>query len=873
MRYRTIMLLAGLLAGAAGVAAQDAAPAGRKQIRAARIEGRPPSVDGRLEEEVWRSAPVLADFVQKEPVEGAAPSERTEVRFLYDGSALYVGARMYSGDPRSIQAPVGRRDNASQAELLLVSLDTYLDRRTAYTFGVTASGVRLDRYHPSDSEGSFDTSYDPVWEGRAQTDSLGWTAELRIPFSQLRFNAQEAHTWGINLRRSIPSREEEVYWVPVPRSVTAWASRFGDLGGLEGIRPTRRVELTPYLATRATLSTAPAPGDPFRDATEVSARAGGDLKMGLGPNLTLEGTVNPDFGQVELDPAEVNLSAFETFFPERRPFFTEGSQLLQGGGAGFFYSRRIGAPPRGSAPGDFVDRPDATTILGAAKVTGRLPSGLSVGGLTALTAWERARTFDAETGAFGTVEVEPLTGYGVARVQQQFGAAGSTAGVILTGVRRDLSPGEPLARLLNREAYTGAADWNLRFRGGEYSLRGNLGFSYVAGDSLAILRVQQSSARYFQRPDAGYVRVDSSRTSLAGYVAGVGLSRNSGRHWLWQGSLDVFSPGFELNDIGRIGSGDEVFGYGNLRYRETRPGPVFRGYTVGVTTENLWNFGGVRNFSSLRSDASFTWKNYWVNNFTAWVDLPSLRDDLTRGGPLVGTGREWAVINQVLTRASAPTRWNARVYYGENELGDPTYRFSGGVSIRPGPRWQLSVDPNYVRFSIARQYIGVRDGGTAATFGRRYLFSRLDQRTMLVQLRLNYAFTPDLTLEGYAEPFAASARFYDFGELPAARSRGMRIYGTGGTTIEQQPDRSYLVRDGDARITLPYRDFNVRSLRSNLVLRWEWRRGSTLFVVWQQDRSEEERHGRPVGPGSLGDTFGVEGDNLLLIKATYWLGR
>ncbi|HEX8245137.1 MAG TPA: DUF5916 domain-containing protein, partial [Longimicrobium sp.] len=356
------LVLATLLLAPAA-AAQAPSPT-RPEARAVRVSGAPPEIDGHLGDAAWEQAPVITGFRQKVPDEGAPASERTELRILYDDFALYIGARMYSAQPASIQAPVGRRDQGGEADELLVSLDTWLDRRTAWTFGVTAAGVRLDSYHPSDSEEAQDSSFDPVWEAKTRVDSAGWTAEMRIPFSQLRFNPGTSQRWGMNARRVIPARNEESYWVQIPRSVTAWASRFGDLAGLEGIPSTRRIELTPYVAAGLAVPSHPVPGNPFTDESERTLRGGADLKAGLGPNLTFQATVNPDFGQVELDPAEVNLTAFESFFPERRPFFVEGSQLLDGGGQAYFYSRRIGAAPRGPAAATFVDRPDYTAILG-----------------------------------------------------------------------------------------------------------------------------------------------------------------------------------------------------------------------------------------------------------------------------------------------------------------------------------------------------------------------------------------------------------------------------------------------------------------------------------------------------------------------------
>jgi len=868
MRFLVIPLLAALSAPAA---AQDSAPPpARKQARAARIESRPPELDGRLDEAVWQSAPPITDFTQKQPNEGAPPTERTEVRFLYDADALYVGARMFAKDPSKIQAPVSRRDNGIQAEHIWISLDTYLDRRTAYSFGVTAAGTRMDWYHPRDDENATDASFDPVWEARVQRDSLGWTAEMRIPFSQLRFNALPRQTWGLNVDRWIPSTEEDIFWIPIPSKETGWSSRMGELVGIEGIRPTRRLELLPYVASGATFTGDPGVGNPFNDGSTASARAGGDVKMGLGPNLTLQATVNPDFGQVELDPAVVNLSAFETFFPERRPFFTEGSGLLQGGGQPYFYSRRIGQRPRLGVRGDYVDYPEATTILGAAKLTGRLPSGTSVGALAAVTDREFAATYDTATGRFGRVRVAPRTGYAVARTQQEFGRERSTVGVTLTGMHREVETGDPLASLLPRDAVSGGADWNLRFRGGEYEIGGFAGFSHVAGDSTAILRLQRSSARYFQRPDAGHVEVDSSRNALGGYSAGVSVARNSGKHWLWEVFGGAESPGFEINDVGRISTVDGVQGVASLRYRETRPQGPFRRWQWGVSQENEWNFGGVRQFGALRTDAEFTWKNWWRTNHTAWVDFRARNHSLSRGGPLVGTGRSWVTINQLSSSSAARTRWNARLYYGEAEQGGRTYRISGGISVRPGPRWQLSVDPNYLGMTTPRQYVATLPGGPAETFGRRYVFSFVDESQFSLPLRLNYLFTPDLSLELYAQPFAASGRFYGFGELPAAGSRGLREY-TAVTLKETEGDRFYQVRDGAASFTLPYQDFSLRSLRSNAVLRWEWRPGSTLFVVWQQNRASEEPFGDRVAPWSVFESLTAGGNNYLAVKMSYWL--
>jgi hypothetical protein len=860
-------------------AAPASAPAARKEIRAVRVQGRTPAIDGRLDDAAWAAAPVLSDFIQKQPVEGAQPTERTEVRFVYDDAALYVAARMFKNDPASIQAPVSRRDNGNQAEHIWISLDTYLDRRTAYSFGVTAAGTRMDWYHATDNEGDVDLSFDPVWQAEVQRDSLGWTAEMRIPFSQLRFNARAVQTWGLNIDRWNPATQEDVFWIPVPTQQRAWASRFGTLAGIEGIRPSRRAELLPYVASSGSFTASPGAGNPFDDGSSVDARVGADFKMGVGPNLTLEGAVNPDFGQVEADPAQVNLSAYEAYFDERRPFFIEGRQLLAGSGPEYFYSRRIGSiPDRAlsslSPGGDYADWPRNSTILGAAKLTGRLNSGTSVGALAAVTDDAVARGFDIDTREFGRVMVAPRTGYAIGRVQQEFGASQSTAGVLMTAVHRDMNAGSPLADLLHRDAVTGGGDWNLRFKGGEYSVSGYAGFSYVAGDSLALRRTQRSSAHYFQRPDAGHVEY-RSRTSLGGYAGQLAIARNSGRHWLWTASLSGQSPGFEINDAGFAGRADQALGYLNLRYRETQPGRVLRNYDIGVSSENTWNFGGTRTFSALRTDMRFTWKNFWRTTVIGWVDLASQSDALTRGGPLARTGQAWRVMLSGGSPGSRRASVSAQTSLGGGEDGASYLLFYTALSVRPGPRWQASIAPLWRRMTDPRQFVGSLPGGPEATYGRRYTFAAVDQSIFSAATRVNYLFTPDLSLELYVEPFAANARYESFGQLRAPRSGELDALGE-GRLVSRNGEHFFVTdedEDGDGQPdqSLIAQDFNVRSFRSNAVLRWEWRPGSTMYLVWQRDRYSREIFGDNVGIGALGETFGGRGDNFLALKMTYWI--
>jgi hypothetical protein len=831
-----------------------------------------------LDDEVWRRASPAKDFLQVEPVEGAPPTDPMEVRFLYDDDALFVGARMFTRAPSEIQAPLSRRDEGTgQAEHVFVSLDTYLDRRTAYTFGVTAAGARFDHYHADDDRSNTDPGFDPVWEARVGVDEDGWIAELRIPFNQLRFTNTDAQVWGLNIYRLVPGRNEEVYWSLLPRTEEVWASRFGDLHGIAGIRPTRRLELLPYVAGSSTLAGSSEQANPFDAGLNLVGGAGLDMKMGLGPNLTLESTFNPDFGQIEADPAEVNLTAFETFFDERRPFFLEGSQLLAGEAsddseAAYFYSRRIGAPPAESAAGDFVQHPSTTTTLGAGKVTGRLPTGTSIGVLSALTTSESARTYGAQSAAFDRVPVAPWTTYGVGRVQQEFGPAGSTVAFMGTALHRNLAAGDPLASLLTRNAFSASGDSLLRFKGGEYEIGMNMGLSHVAGGAPAIARIQGSSARYFQRPDARHVVYDPSRTSMTGVKGGVTAERRSGRHWLWQAATGFVSPEFEINDVGRLATADEISASAELEYRETQPGRLFRSYAVSLESDRRWNYDGELQEDEVDSSVELIWKNFWSTEFGFDLNLPAHDQRLTRGGPSMATPRGWSTSLQISNRDAAATRGTVDLEYGRNEDGGFAFSIEGDLTVRPAPRWQLSIRPGYEQRVDDQQYVTTLDGGRAETFGRRYVFAFIDRSTISSEVRLNYTFKPDLSLEFYGEPFAASGRYYSFGELAAPGIRARRTYGTQGTEAVVQPDGSLTVTDGASTLTLPNRDFNVLSFRSNLVLRWEWRLGSTLYVVWQRDREESEVRSARVGLGDLFGSLRSPGDNVLAIKTTFWFG-
>jgi hypothetical protein len=784
---------------------------------------------------------------------------------------------MHDTEPHRILDLVTRRDQGGNTDIVLFSFDTYGDRRTAYTFAVTAAGSRSDWYHPRDREYERDHTFDPVWEAATRMDSLGWAVEVRIPFSQLRFNAG-ADEWGLNINRYLPGRQEDLYWVVVPREEPGWSSQMGRLTGLAGVRPRRRLEVSPYVASDVALTSGALvnAADPFASSSEFTGRIGADFKYGLGSNLTLDATINPDFGQVEADPAIVNLSAFETFFPERRPFFTEGANLLSGGSLpGYFYSRRIGAVPHGAAGGDFRDVPDVTTILGATKVAGRLGSGLSIGAIGALTAPETAATYDAASGTFGETRVEPTTGYGVVRVQQEIGANQSTVGLMGTVVTRHFGDDDPTRDVLATNAFTGGGDFNLRLDGGTYEVKGHAGLSYLEGSAEAIAAVQRSSAHYFQRPDQDHVTFDPTRTSLLGGTASVQVEKNGGEHWLWNAGLWGDTPNLELNDLGRLNRADDLQSWAGITYRETDPGTLFRNYRVRLDGRSGWNFGGARTGSGMGLALDGQLASYWSANLRATHDFDAMDDRLTRGGPLMGRAAYQSVSARVSNNFASDVRFGLGLFWGNRNHGDD-YDVSLDVTFEPTSQLRVTLSPGYARNTNRRQFYGFEDRSDERTFGTRYIFSTIEQSELSLPIRMNYAFHPDLSLELWAQPFTASGRFSEFGELPEAAAFDLRTYGTDGTTIDESTDpesggRVYSVTDGADAFTLPDRNFNRLSFRSNLVMRWELRPGSTLFLVWQQDLSESTREGTYVRAGDLLDVFGAPGRNVLALKMSYWL--
>lgn len=849
------------------------------------------SIDGKLSEPAWTTAVPSGDFMQSYPQVGAKPTDPTEVRVLFDDDAIYVGARMFDSRPDSIAAQLARRDAFGiYSDWLHVMIDSYRDRRTAFRFSVNPRGVQKDVLEFDDRNGE-DLNWDAVWEVATNVDSLGWTAEYRIPFSQLRFGGSQKgveRIWGIQVMRDIARRNERDSWSPWKQTDPGFVSNEGDLTGIIDIPTPRRLEVMPYLSAKLTR----APGDPanpFYRSNDTKPSAGADLKYGLPSGLTLTATVNPDFGQVEVDPAVVNLSAYETFFPEKRPFFVEGANIFKigsiNGGPSYgsqqiFYSRRIGRPPQRFANGEFVDSPDASTIIGAGKLTGKVGSW-TIGFLNALTAEESARVVDGSNVETST-PVEPMTNYFVGRIRRDFRGGQTVLGLGGTAVNRDL--GDTVFRnLLRSSADVGSVDFDHKWANRRWQLTGAFSKSLIQGSRAVITNAQQSSARYYQRPDADYLSVDPNANSLSGSSAKLGLNKSG--DWSFSATAKDISPGFEVNDLGFMGRVD----YRNVgaggSYNNTQAGKLLRSYNLFVGTNHAWNHGGDKIWTSFFNQVTLNFTNLW--NFYAGGEYdPSAIDDrLTRGGPL---GRQptqygaWTQINSD-TRKTISYIFNAN-YYGDEKKG---YQkdVSLGFEVRPSSSVRVTVTPNLTLYHNTIQFVrGATDALATSTYGRRYVFSDLYQTTLSATTRVEWTLTPLLSFQLYAQPFASAGRFRNFKELATPGSQSYVRYGQdNGSTITAVSDpttgqtQSYTVDPDGAgaapTFSIGNPDFRTHSLRGNAVVRWEYRAGSALFFVWQQQREDflpfegDFRTGRETRM-----IFGRP-SNVFLVKATYWFAR
>ena len=864
-------------------------------------------IDGLLDETAWSAATPITELTQSSPDEGKPSSQKTELRILYDASAIYIGARMFDSlGARGVHSALARRDqvmtgnNNLTSDKIALVFDTFRDKNSRTWFELNPAGVKGDHQNG-------DASYDPVWEGATRIDSLGWTAEFRIPLSQLRFSRAREQIWGMQVWRTIDRRNEQDMWAFWRNNEYGGPAYFGTLEGIRLNSQPRQVEIVPYATTRSKLERAQ-PGDPFHSNTEMTYRAGGDFKVNLTSNLTLDATVNPDFGQVEVDPAVVNLSVFETTFSEKRPFFVSNSQYFSTGGfscyfcsnassLNFIYTRRIGRSPQLagllSGRSDFMDAADATTILGAGKVTGRTSNGISVGVMDALTNRESARFRPVGSTTDSTLEVEPLSNYFIGRLRKDFRAGSTRIGAITTMVNRDLTNPDQVARLRsNAQAF--GLDLDHHWAGRAYSFNVQSALTHIGGDTAAIRRAQFSSARYYQRPGRTETtdglfstEFDPNRHNLYGYGLYARLAKETG-NWLWETTQNWRSPGFEANDMGVLGRADYKWMLANVVRQWTTPGSWYRSVWTTLGAQQQINYEGDRNDIDYHAYWQATFKNYMNFSFFG-LRHPSYYDErLTRGGPTVihygynlysaffATDSRSRVVSQMQVQYSTPV--------DNGEGGRLSYYPT--VTLKPSSRVLVSLSPSFDHDRTAQQYVtSVADPTTPVGFaGTRYVFGRLEQKTLSMDTRTNVTFTPNLTLELFAQPFLASGKYTNFKEFADVKSRRMNWFGRdNGSTVTTNRDSQtgavtgYTIDpDGGgpgSAFTFANPDFNLRSLRGTGVLRWEYRPGSTLYFVWTQERQGFDQFGDFNFSRDRSALFRDRPTNIFQIKGTYWIGR
>jgi hypothetical protein len=843
-------------------------------------------VDGVLDEADWQRAIVARDFTQSYPAPGAAPIDSTLVRVLYDNDALYVGVRLFDSEPSKIAAQLARRDASGiYSDWLHVIVGTYHDRRTAFRFSVNPLGVQRDVLEYDDN--NEDENWDAVWNVAVKVDSLGWTAEYRIPFSQLRFPAEEppaGRVWDIQIMRDVARRQERDSWAPWTVQSPGFVSSFGEIDGLKGIPSPRRLEVVPYVSAQETRAPR-AEGDPFFRANDTRLAVGGDAHYGLSNGLTLTATVNPDFGQVEVDPAVVNLSAFETFFPEKRPFFLEGSDIFNFGATRtnndyssqyYFYSRRIGRQPQRSLFAAFVDAPQQTPILGALKLTGKT-GPWTIGGLDAVTGEQSARYFNSPADR-GTSVVEPLTNYLMGRLRRDFNNGKSFVGGMIGSTIRSVTD-TAIAGQLRRQAVVSGLDFEHSWSNRRWIMTGFAVGSRVEGTPGSIALTQRASSRYYQRPDAPYIRFDSARSFLGGYMGELALQENGA----WSGSLALkeASPGFEVNDIGFQSKVDYRALSTEVNYRNQSVGRFLRSYDAWAGTNNVFNFGGVSMYNGAATGGDLQFTNLWQTGAFVRIIRAAYDERLTRGGPLVRTPPSWEP-NFYLTSDS---RWPVTATISLDDVrdrsGSDLLTTSLALAWRPASYVLVSVGPALTRQYSTDQYVRtVVDAKATPTFGSRYVFSNLHQTTLSLDARIDWTFTPTLTLQMFGQPFVSAGRYDRFKELTRPRSYDLTVYGKdASSTLSYDSARRLYTIDPDGAggapaFTVSNPDFNIRSLHGDAVIRWQYRPGSTLFFVWQQERSgvdplvSEFEFRRDAGA-----LFRSQPTNVFLVKVAYWVGK
>ncbi len=837
-----------------------------------------PVIDGLLNDASWGIVEWAKDYIEHEPDENTAPTFQTKFKIVYDQKFLYIGVRCYDEAPDKIVKRLSRRDGF-EGDWVEFNFDSYHDQRSAFSFNISAAGVKGDEF-VSNNGNNWDASWNPIWYAKTNIDSKGWTAEFKIPLSQFKFGKLDEQIWGLQSIRRIFRKEERSLWQRKPVDMSGWVSAFGELHGLINLEPQKQLEVQPYFVVKRE-TYEPEEGNPFKKGSDNEITAGLDAKIGITNDLTLDLTVNPDFGQVEADPSAIALDGFQIFFREQRPFFVENknifnyriSQSQAGntfGSDNLFYSRRIGRSPQGtvdSSDNEFVDQPENTPILGAAKFSGKTKKGWSIGVLESLTAKRHAIVDN--NGVRRNETVEPLTNYFVGRVQKDFNEGKTFVGGIFTATHRD-NLTEALD-FLHTSAYSGGLDFKHQWHDRDWYVGGNLIWSHVLGSEEAIQNTQESITHLFQRVDTDHVSLDLNKTSLTGSGGNLQIGKVGNGHWKFESGATWRSPELELNDIGFQRQSDDIRHYTWIGYQTLRPDKTFRKVGINYNHWSVWDFGGNHNTLEFNVNSWQRWKSNWHSSTGFNYTPVNFSNFALRGGPRLRISSEFSHWNSIRTDDRKKVRFN--IFHSRNYGTDGSYRSNHlelGLRYRPINALSISVSPSYSVNKDKLQYID----NIGFNGNTRYLNGTIAQQTLSFSLRINYNINPNFTVQYWGQPFISRGRYSNFKHIDnsLANNFDARFSRYSMNQLSLIDDVYEVDEDlnGTTDFTFDNPDFSFVQFRSNLVLRWEYIPGSEIFLVWSQDVSQS---GNPQEGlfKSLGDNvFGEEKPkNIFLLKATY----
>lgn len=849
----------------------------QKTIEVKKINGESISIDGKLDESAWIFTNNSSDFTQRDPHEGKPTTESTSFSILYDDENIYIAVKALMNDNSAIKGILSRRDEESPSDWIYVSIDSYNDNRTAFEFGLNPVGVKRDLRRFDDTD--RDVNWDAIWEGKASVDENGWYAEFKIPFRELRFDNSNSKTWGLQIHRHIAENNEDAYWAFWPKDESGYVQHYGDLIGFSEIPKQRRIYLMPYITgsyTKADFLKNPI----HLNAYDYEKNIGLDAKIGITSNLTFDLTVNPDFGQVEADPAELNLSAFESYFREKRPFFVEGGNIFNfnlGWGNSLFYTRRIGRSPHYYAYDDngYETNPTATRILSAGKISGKTSSGWSIGVLDAITAKESG-TIKFEGGLpTKTVTVEPLTNYFVSRVQKDLREGRTTIGGIFTATNRNIN--DEHLDFLHTKAYAGGIDFDHYIFDNKYEIEGVFALTNVYGSQEAILETQTSSIHYFQRP-VQHLSIDSSATNLRGFSHRFAFSKIRGEHWRWSFSEWTFSPGLETNDLGFNRQADSRNQSLWTQYREDDPGKYIRRYNTDFSIWNSSTFGNETTDLSCNVNGNLTFINYWDIGGGIGYRLFGYLTTETWGGPAVRLNSRLELWGNISSDNRKSINTELFAWRGENGSGSIWSGLDQNINWRPTQNFSLSANIRYSQvFDSWAFWPGYGQLEDLQTGNLHYLMVEKDQETISATIRLDLTLTPNLSIQYYGSPFITAGKYKNFkklidpdGEIFSDRfleyDQSVQQYDEQNEVWEIDYDN-----DGISNYEVPNLDFNYKQFNSNLVIRWEYKTGSALYLVWSQGVSDYISNGVLNYSKDLKNFFKADIENIVLLKFSYLL--